>query len=227
MSDQDQKSQRLVFCEDAGLWLKNKEVLQDCSLVASLPDISEFPSYTLEQWQEWFVDMATLILSRTPEEGVTIFYQSDIKLNGKWIDKGYLCQKAAENQNHSLLWHKIACRVQAGHPTFSRCSYSHILCFSRGLSCDISKSTADVMPVIGDKTWPRGMGLDAAIMIATFIAKQTSSTTVVNPFCGQGSMLAAANLLGLSSIGIERSPKRAKTALELSINPETREWNKI
>ena len=215
---------RTVLCEDAKVWLEKSDTFSDSSLVASLPDISEFPSHSLELWKQWFIETASLILSRTPDNGVTIFYQSDIKLEGKWIDKGFLCQKAAESVGADLLWHKVACRSKPGQTTFSRCSYSHILCFSRGLKVDISKSTADVIPDIGEKTWPRGMGFDAAMMIAKFIATQTASTNVVNPFCGQGSILAAANAVGLSAIGIERSPKRAKAAQALNVNLETKRW---
>lgn len=218
------KHNRTVLCEDAKVWLQKSEIFDDTSIVASLPDISEFPSFSLTQWKQWFIETCELILSRTPNDGVTIFYQSDIKLQGKWIDKGYLCQKAAEAIGADLLWHKVACRSKPGQATFSRCSYSHILCFSRDLQADISKSTADVIPDIGEKTWPRGMGFDAAVMIAKFIATQTKSTTILNPFCGQGSMLAAANAVGLSAIGIERSPKRAKAAQSLDVNLETKKW---
>ena len=209
---------RLVHCDDAIEWLKKSPIPENASLIASMPDISEFPSYTLEAWKEWFTTTASLVLSRTPEMGVTIFYQSDIKLDGIWVDKGYLCQKAAEALGHELLWHKIICRVQPGNSTFGRPAYSHILCFSKGLRLrDLGKSTPDVIPDIGDKTWERGMGLEACLMIGRFISEQTPSKTLVHPFCGQGGMLAMANSFGLNAIGIERSPKRAEIARTLTV----------
>jgi hypothetical protein len=184
-----------------------------------MPDISEFPNYTLPMWKEWFINTATLVLSKTPEMGVTIFYQSDIKVDGVWVDKGFLCQKAAESLGHSLLWHKIICRVQPGKATFGRPAYSHVLCFSKCLRLvDLGKSTPDVIPDIGDKTWERGMGLNACEMIGKFIAEQTPTTTIVHPFCGQGGMLAMANSFGLDAIGIERSPKRAEVAKTLTVD---------
>lgn len=211
---------RTVFCEDALEWLKSRDVLTGSSLVASLPDISEFPQFSLAQWKDWFAESATLVLSRCPEEGSTIFYQSDIKYEGEWVDKAYLCQKAAENLGHRLLWHKIICRAPAGTATFGRPSYSHILCFSKGLFHDVSKSTPDVLPDMGEKAWERGMGLNACLMIARFIKEQTSTRHVINPFCGLGSMLAAANFLDLKATGIERSPKRAESARKLSTAPD-------
>ncbi|MBN8551025.1 MAG: SAM-dependent methyltransferase [Deltaproteobacteria bacterium] len=217
---------RTVHQADAIAWLQQTPVLTGCSLVASMPDISEFPSYSPAQWKEWFVQTAQLILSRTPDDGVCVFYQSDIKLDGEWIDKGFLCQKAAESSGHALLWHKIACRVEPGRVTFGRPGYSHILCFSKQVKAEISKSTSDVLPDLGEKIWERGMGITACALIAKFIAEQTATRTIVNPFCGQGSMLAVANALGLSAIGIERSAKRAALAEQLNVSADLKSWKR-
>jgi len=190
-----------------------------------MPDISEFPGYTLDEWKEWFVQTASLILSKCPSTGVTIFYQSDIKHEGIWVDKSYLCQKAAESLGHELLWHKIICRSPAGIATFGRPAYSHMLCFSQELKVDISKSTADVIPDLGEKTWARGMGLEACLIAARFIKEQTQSKLTINPFCGEGSMLAAANAYELIALGIERSPKRAEKAGVLTLIKDNKKWN--
>jgi hypothetical protein len=217
-------TERVVLCEDAVDWLRHQDQLVKTSFVASLPDISEFPHFTLPEWKEWFTQTAQLILSRTSEDGVSIFYQSDIKHEGTWVDKGYLCQKAAETLGHELLWHKIICRSPAGTTTFGRPSYSHMLCFSKQHKSVVSQSSADVIPDLGEKTWTRGMGLEACLIAAKYIATQTTSTTLVNPFCGEGSMLAAANALGVGAIGIERSPKRAQKAKELHLSLENKKW---
>lgn len=217
-------SRRVVHCEDALIWLESQNSLSDCSFVASLPDISEFPGFSLVQWKDWFIKTSSLILSRCPENGVTVFYQSDIKVDGVWVDKGYLCQKAAESLGLELLWHKIVCRSPAGTATFGRPAFSHMLCFSKNLKAEVSKSTADVIPDLGDKTWQRGMGLEACLIAARFIAEQTTSKTVVNPFCGEGSMLAAANAVGLNAIGIEKSPKRAGRSRGLELDITKKSW---
>jgi hypothetical protein len=190
-----------------------------------MPDISEFPGYTLNDWKAWFIKTASLVMSRCPDDGVTIFYQSDVKIDGAWVDKGYLCQKAAESLGQELLWHKIICRSPAGIATFGRPAYSHMLCFSKSLRVDIAKSTPDVLPDLGEKTWQRGMGLEACMLAAKFIADQTPTTTVINPFCGEGSMLAVANAYNLSAIGIERSPKRAAKAQVLQMDLKAKRFN--
>jgi hypothetical protein len=185
--------------------------------VGSLPDISEFPGYSLTGWKEWFTSTAGLILSKTPENGVTFFFQSDIKVENTWVDKSFLVQKAALDHGHELLFHKIVCRFPVGTITFGRPAYSHVLAFSKSVRPDLGKSTADVLPDTGEKTWVRGMGLEVALMIARFVKEQTQTKTIVNPFCGQGSMLAAANFLGLGAVGIERSTKRAEMARTLAV----------
>lgn len=218
-------SERLVYCEDAVSWLQKTPCAAGSALVASLPDISEFPSYTLEQWKEWFQSTARLVLECTPADGVTVFYQSDIKYEGTWVDKAHLCQRAAETCGSRLLWHKIASRVEPGQATFGRPGYSHILCFSKNVRADPAKSSADILPDLGEKTWERGMGLEACLMIAKFVVTQTTCNTLINPFCGQGSMLAAAEVLGLNAIGIERSPKRCQAAKNLKLNMDEKRWS--
>ncbi|WP_257459443.1 site-specific DNA-methyltransferase [Archangium lipolyticum] len=209
------QGQRTVHCEDALAWLEARGVLEGCSLITSMPDMSEFPSLTLAGWKEWFVRTASLVLSRCPDDGVTIFYQTDVKKDGTWVDKGYLVQKAAEQSGHSLLWHKVVCRAPPGNITFGRPAYSHMLCFSRGLRLDLSKSTADVLPQAGEVTWTRGMGVQACLVACRFVLENTSTRTIVDPFCGHGSVLAVANSLGLDAVGVELSRKRAKKARAL------------
>jgi hypothetical protein len=206
---------RTVECADALGWLESRSVLTGSSIITSLPDFSEFPSLTIQQWKEWFVRASALVLSRCPDDGVTIFYQSDIKHEGEWIDKAFLCQKAAEQEGHSLLWHKVVCRAPAGSITFGRPAYSHLLCFSKGLKADISKSTADVITDPGEVTWTRGMGINVCMLACRYVLENTSTRIIVDPFCGHGTVLAAANELGLDAVGVELGRKRAKRARAL------------
>ncbi len=216
---------RNVFCTDALDWLNNYQDPGGRSFLGSLPDISEFPGKSLPDWKKWFQETAELILEKTSINGVTIFFQSDIKLNGLWVDKAFLIQKAAEKQGHHLLWHKIFCRAPVGTIMFGRPSYSHMLCFSRTVVPDISRSTADVIPDLGEKTWVRGMGLEASLIASNFVKNHTQTRTLVNPFCGEGSVLAAANYVGLHSIGIEKSPKRAEKARNLNVSHDGKGWS--
>jgi len=222
----NQNSYREVLETDALEWLgrQEKELLEGSSFVASMPDISEFGQLSLDEWKKWFIETARLIISKCPDDGVCVFYQSDIKYQGIWVDKAYLVSKAAEEVGSSLLWHKIVCRVPPNVATFGKPAYSHILCFSKNVRLnDMSKSTPDVIGDLGEKTWVRGMGLENCLMIAEFIKKQIHSKRIIHPFCGEGAMLSAANFVGLDALGIERSPKRADKARRLKVGKD-RKW---
>ena len=205
----------MVHTADALAWLREQPVLEGCALITSLPDSSEFPHLSLDEWKRWFVDAAALVLGRCPDDSVAIFFQTDVKKDGAWVEKGFLCQKAAEQSGFQTLWHKIVCRAPPGAITFGRPSYSHLLCFSRGVRLDVSKSTPDVLPEPGENLWTRGMPVEACKAACRYVLSNTRSRTIVDPFCGLGTVLAVANALGLAAVGVELSPKRARKARAL------------
>ncbi len=172
------KSNRIVHHGDAIKWLEKQEVLSGCSVITSLPDISEFPKFNLSEWKKWFIDAATLVLSKCPDNGLTIFYQTDIKVDGVWIDKSFLCQKAAEQTGSTLIAHKIICRAPAGTQTFASSGYSHLVCFSKNARPDISKPFADVLPNAGEVTWTRGMGVEACMLACKMVMEYTDTRTI-------------------------------------------------
>lgn len=208
---------RTVHCADALEWLSAQPPLAGCSLITSLPDAVELPQLAREAWPAWFTSTARLCLSRTPPDGVTIFYQSDVKRQGLWIDKAYLVQRAAEEEGASLLFHKIVCRKPAGTVTHGRAAYGHLLCFSKTLRVDLARSTADVLPDAGHMTWVRAIGLEACKAACRFVLEETQTRTVVDPFCGVGTILAVANQLGLDAVGVELNQKRARKARSLQL----------
>lgn len=59
------------------------------------------------------------------------------------------------------------------------------------------------------------MGVEACLTACRFVLENTSTRTLVNPFCGHGTVLAVANHLGLDAVGVELSRKRAKKARAL------------
>lgn len=217
---------RELFCTDVFEWLNQNPLTDGTSVVASMPDFSEFSNTTLGEYKNIFTDMAEKVLIATPSNDVTIFYQSDIKVDGRWLDKAFLIQKAAEKLAHAQLWHKVICRVPPGMTTFGRPSYTHILAFSKNFTLDPKDSSADVLPQMGEKLWERGMGVKGAMMMAKFIKEKVGSHTLVNPFCGMGSLLAVGNAYGLNVVGIERSPKRLKSAELVKFSIETESFSR-
>jgi len=149
------------------------------------------------------------------DDAVAIFYQTDIKREGRWVDKSFLVQLGAEAAGSSLLWHKVVCRIPPGGVAFGRPAYAHMLCVSRSRRLPSGRSSADVLPALGTMTWPRAMGTAACEAAARFLVAETDARVVVDPFCGVGTMLAVANAYGLDAVGCELSRRRAARAARL------------
>jgi hypothetical protein len=213
---------RTVVNADAIPWLKEHPGFAGCSFVTSLPDLSEL-GLDLAGWERWFVEAASLVMRRCPDDGVAIFFQTDVKKGGAWVDKGFLVQQAAQGESMRLLFHKIVCRRPPGTVTFGRPAYAHLLCYARGLEVDLSRGSADVLADGGPVAWTRGMGTLACRLACRFVIEQTRCRTVVDPFCGRGTVLAVANALGLDAVGVELCRKRARKAQGLRLETlETR-----
>ena len=116
-----------------------------------------------------------------------------------------------------LLWHKVVCRKPAGTITWGRPSYAHLLCFSRDLHASPARATADVLPSLGEMTWARAMGVEACKEACRFVLTETAHRTVVDPFCGVGTVLAVANAMGMDAVGVDLSRRRAARARRLSL----------
>lgn len=206
---------RIVIQGDGPDWLRAHTPLPpDHAIVVSLPDHTEL-SLDMAAWRAWFLEVAGLCCRAIDPRGVVIFYQSDCKHEGVWIDKGYLASRAADDAGLATLFHRIVCRVPPGEITFGRPAYTHLLGFSRDLRLLPGQSMADVMPDRGEMTWSRAMGREACDAVARFLVRFTACRVVVDPCCGMGSMLAAANRAGLDAIGVDRSRKRVERARAL------------
>jgi hypothetical protein len=208
---------REVICGDGVAWLARGPLPAGHAVVTSLPDHSELPRLGVEGWRRWFVETAALACRAVADEAVAVFYQTDVKHDGRWIDKAHLVLCGADEAGAHLLWHKVVCRAPPGVTTFGRPAYAHLLCVSRGLRLEPGRSSPDVLPRLGEMTWARAMGLEACGAVARFLLAHTGCRTVVDPFCGVGTMLAVANAHGLDAVGVELSPKRAGRARTLTV----------
>ncbi|PZR08951.1 MAG: SAM-dependent methyltransferase [Archangium gephyra] len=215
-------SRREVHTTEAVAWLRQQRFEPGTAVVTSMPDSSEIPSLGFDGWRTWFSATSELICRNVSDEDVAIFYQTDVKHDGRWVDKGFLVSLGAERAGSHCLWHKVICRAPAGMTTFGRPAYAHLLCFSRTKRLEKAESFADVLPQLGEMTWARAMGLEACDAIAKFLVKFTKTRTVVDPFCGVGTMLAVANEVGLDAVGVELSAKRAEKARTLMLKPRLR-----
>lgn len=209
---------RTVHHGDAIAWLRAAGRLAGASVVTSLPDLSEMPVRDYAGWRRWFEDAATLVMDSVSDAGVAVFFQSDVKYEGLWVDKGVLVARAAERAGMGPLFHKIVCRKPAGTVSFSRASYSHLQGFARRLRPSGRHASADVLPDAGYVPGRKAMGVEACLLACRFVLAETTTRTVVDPFCGWGTVLAVANALGLHAVGVDLSARMCRRARKLHID---------
>lgn len=203
---------RIIHHGEALTWLARQGRIAGASAVTSLPDLSELPRLGFEAWQAWFQEAAAAVMNAVPDQGVAIFFQSDVRHQGLWVDKGYLVARAAERAGMRLLFHRIVCRKTAGTPTFGRASYSHLLGFARSALAGQARPAADVLPDTGFVPGRKAMGLNACVAACQFILNHSPTRIVVDPFCGWGTVLAAANGLGMEARGVDLSARMCRRA---------------
>lgn len=152
---------RTLLCAEATEWIRSLGMLpRRCHVITSLPDISEFsPRLSSAEYEAWFTDCVTALLSRLHENSVAIFYQTDGRtggVDGAWLDKGFLCTLGARAAGCSLCWHRIVqasspLQVRNGRPGFAR-----LLCFSRRHRCSVAG--VDVLPSRGYMSYGAAAG---------------------------------------------------------------------
>ncbi len=207
---------REVHCADAMPWMKERGVIAGACAVTSLPDVSEV-NLPLERWRSWFLDAVALVIESIPAESAALFFQSDIKREGEWIDKGALVARAAQDAGAKILFHKIVCRRPPGMLTMGRPGFTHLIAVSRAMKCPDVLPIPDVIVDAGRQPWVRAMGVRAAGYAVQFARDQVKARIVFDPFCGVGTVLAVANAMGLNAIGVEKARKRAEQSRKLQV----------
>ena len=206
---------RDIIEAEALAWLDDNPAPPASSVITSLPDVSEL-ALGFEAWRGWFRAAAQRVIRWVPDDGVAIFFQSDIRHHGVWVDKGYLVTGAAEDAGASLVWHKIVCRKPAGTCASGRATYAHLLCVSRAPRPPRHPSP-DVLPDAGRMPWSKAMGVNACRLACRYLREETGTRVVVDPFCGHGTALAVANAHGLDALGVDVSRRQCKAARRLVI----------
>lgn len=220
VSDEPSESpRREVHTGDAIAYLREHPAAPRTSVVVSLPDVSEV-GMTLDAWRVFFAEAARLCLAATPPDGVTVFFQTDLKREGRWISKSAMVLAAADALDVPMLWHKVVCRRQVGQAVFGRPGFSHLMAFSREVRDEAVRATPDVLPDLGAMPWSHSMGTRAAELAMRFVqARAPATRTILVPFCGIGTALAVANAHGFDAVGVERHRKRAERARSLVLVP--------
>jgi hypothetical protein len=114
-----------------------------------------------------------------------------------------------------------------------RPGYSHLVCYvknsmeslvgvtpSDGISHRTSKFAIPDVFYRGEMMWARGIGIDCCYAGVIFLRDIARAKTIIDPFCGQGTVLAMANALGVGAKGVEISNKRCRKAMRLLITDD-------
>ena len=207
---------REVACADAIPWMTARGLIEGACAVTSLPDVSEV-GMSLPVWRSWFLGAVSLVVDAVPAESAALFFQSDIKRDGVWIDKGSMVIRAAEDAGAHVLFHKIVCRRPPGMLTYGRPGYTHLIAVSRAMKCPDVLPMPDIITDAGRLPWVRAMGVRAAAQAVRFAKEQVCAKVIFDPFCGVGTVLAVANAFGLDALGVELSRKRCEQSRQLTI----------
>jgi hypothetical protein len=207
---------REVHCADSIPWMQARGKIAGASAVTSLPDVSEV-GLALPAWRRWFLDAVGLVINTVPDDGAALFFQSDIKRDGAWIDKGALVARAAEDAGARILFHKIVCRRPPGMLTMGRPGFTHLIAVSRQLRCPDVLPIPDVIVDAGPQPWVRAMGIRAAAHAVRFARDHAGAKVIFDPFCGVGTVLAVANALEVDALGVEKARKRCEQSRVLSV----------
>lgn len=219
MSESVPSPAREVHHAEAFAWMRARGRIDGACAITSLPDVSEV-NLSLAAWRVWFRSAAALVLDAVPDESAALFFQSDIKHDGEWIDKGSMVIRAAEETGARVLFHKVVCRRPPGMLTNGRPGFTHFIAVSRAMKCPDVLPIPDVIDDAGESKWVRAMGVRAAAHAARFAKEQVGARMVLDPFCGVGTVLAVANAVGLDAIGVELNRKRCEQSRELRVRAD-------
>jgi hypothetical protein len=124
------------------------------------------------------------------------------------LSKASHVHAAADRCDCPVRWHKIALNREPGKVDLYRPGYSHLICLSKkrgpGPTC------SDVIPPSG-RVYKNGVPVAVAQFAARFL-KDVGESVLLDPFCGRGTFLAAAEAIKLDAIGIDIDPEQVKAA---------------
>ena len=199
---------REVVCADSNIWMVDRRFK---IIITSLPDMEEV-GMNLEDWQEWMKLTCRNLINSLEPESIIFFYQTDRKYKGKIIDKKTLISQIFLEQGFNNILSKIVLKVPANKTVLFRPSYTNLFAFSKKITS--GKPTPDVIDA-GQMVYKNAMGFNAVKCCVDFLNKKGIKGTVVDPFCGSGSVLKITNDLGFDAVGVDILPEQVNFAQKL------------
>jgi hypothetical protein len=200
---------RTVELADAFVWMPAATDGAPSPVVSYLPERTDLEPLS-EQYRRWYRDAADVCLYAARGRPAVLFVV-DRLAGGRWTSK--VAWILSGGHDRSLVGHRIYTTRAPGTLDLRRPAYAHGLYFGSRPG----PRRPDVVP-FGPKLWKRGLGLGAARDAARFVADlEDGRGGVLNPFCGWGTLLAAAEEAGLDAAGCDLDPEAVAVACELSL----------
>lgn len=201
---------RTVYQADALDWLR--ENAQRGPIVTSPPDMQE-TGQEYREWRQWYLHALYSCMAAQGENLPAVFYVTDRRYRGELLSKAGFVLRMAGQVHRKVLWHKIALRLKPGTEDSRRPGFVHVIAVG-GSGCSPgfdtpSSAWPDVFDM-GPRLYKNGMGVEAARMAVGYCSRFGS--TIVNPFCGRGTVLAVAEERGLDAVGVDSDPDMCELA---------------
>jgi hypothetical protein len=202
---------RTIICADSLQWLRSQKKISN--VVTGICDADEMDGYSVEEYMDFFVQIADQIFSKIDNQSYAIFIQTDRKWKGQWLDKSYVLTGLARKYGLKTMWHKIVLHRPVDSTHIQRPTYAHMLCYSH--TNKPGEATPDVING-GKKLYKNATPLNAAVMALKFIKKSRGKgALVLDPFVGQGTIAAVGLSMGLHVTGIDIDPSQCDKAKKL------------
>lgn len=179
------------------------------AILTSLPDPDEM-ALSIDEWRWWFTSAIRRCCEALPDGHPAVFYQTDRKAGGAWLSKAGIVLEQAQRLGLAVIWHKIVGASFA--PGVYRPSYSHLIAV--GHEVRPGKASPDLI-LRSRSLYERGADVAAARFAADWIANY--SELCIDPFCGHGTFLAAAEEAGMEAVGIDIDPVVCEVARSLRL----------
>jgi hypothetical protein len=199
-------NERTVHCLDAFEWLPLQSDIK--VIITSLPDMAEV-DLNKDDWVKWVRKACFLLAKALSDDGVIFFFQTDRRYKGEIIDKKSIISTEYFDMGFKNIFSKIVLRQPPNAINFYRPTYSNLFGFSKALTGYVNE---DVI-YNGKMLYKNAMGLNACSKCIDFIKKYVDADTIVDPFCGQGSVLKMANIYGFNAIGVDILSEQCEIAL--------------
>jgi hypothetical protein len=172
-------------------------------VVASPPDAGEM-GLGHDEWLVWFRGALRACFDAADGAPVVLCV-TDRRVAGQWVSKAMLVMCAAGDV--PLRWHKLALRRAPGVTDIKRPGYMHVLAYGGDRPGPVFADVWEPGPAL----WPNGTPVRVAYDVVRWIdGVWCPRGTIVNPFCGVGTFLAAAERVGWDAAGCELDAGRAE-----------------